>query len=120
MELDLPFDKHSTPLEDEELDGILIPGITTRGQLNEHEQQNIEEAIQWLIGRQLKPQVIFTEFFIRKLHVRMFGQVWKWAGKFRKTNKNLGVDWTAIPVELKILLDDVKHWMEHEIFQPEE
>src|SRR5687767_12714812 len=107
MELDRLFDKHSTPLENEELYWILIPGIINRSQLNEHEQQNIEDALQWLIGKQLKPQGIFSESFIRKLHVRMFGQVWKWAGKFRQTNKNLGVEWTAIPVELKILLDDV-------------
>lgn len=120
MELEFPRDEYSTPLEDEELDGISIPGITHRNQLNEHEQQNIEEAHQWLIGRQFKAHDIPKESFIQRMHKRMFGRVWKWAGKFRITNKNLGVEWTTIPIELRKLLDDVKYWIEHETFGPEE
>jgi fido (protein-threonine AMPylation protein) len=42
----------------------------------------------------------------------MYGDVWKWAGEFRKTNKNIGIKWTQVTVELKYLIDDAKYWIE--------
>ena len=50
----------------------------------------------------------------------MFKNVWAWAGEFRKTNKNIGVDYWQIPVELRSLLEDVKYWYEHHTFSPDE
>ena len=50
----------------------------------------------------------------------MFGNVWAWAGKFRKTNKNIGVEWVNIPIELKALLDDALFWVEHKTYPPDE
>ena len=46
----------------------------------------------------------------------MFGNIWKWAGEFRRTNKNIGVDKYIIPVELKTLLDDCLYWSENKAF----
>jgi len=46
----------------------------------------------------------------------MFDETWKWAGKYRTSNKNIGVDYCFIPMELRNLLDDVKYWIAHEIF----
>ena len=62
--------------------GLLIHTIATHGELDEFEQQNIEEAIQWVLRRSFKPEKIFTEDSIRTLHKHMYGDVWKWAGEF--------------------------------------
>lgn len=120
MELDFGFIDGQTPLGEEEKEGLLIPTIATRGELDEFEQQNIEDALQWILGRSFKAETILTEKFIRDLHKRMYGNVWGWAGKFRTTNKNLGVDKWQIPVTVKDLYDDTLFWVENETFPPEE
>ena len=50
----------------------------------------------------------------------MYGNVWAWAGEFRKTNKNIGVDKWQIPAELRALLDDAKFWYANNIYKPDE
>ncbi len=120
MGLDLKYIDGQTPLDEEEKDGLLIPTIATRGELDEFEQQNIEKAIQWTMMRSFKPEMIFTENFIRNIHKRMYEKVWAWAGDFRKTNKNIGVDKWQIPIELKYLLDDARYWYENDIYPPDE
>ena len=120
MGLDFEYINGQTPLEDDEKEGLLIETITTRAELDEFEQQNIEEAIQWVLGRSFKVETIFTESFIKQVHKRMCGQVWAWAGEFRKTNKNLGVDKWQIPMELKALCDDALYWVQNEIYPPDE
>lgn len=120
MGLTLEYIDGQTPLDEEEKEGLLIPAIATRGELDEYEQQNIEQSIQWSMGKLFKPEVIFTEAFIRNLHKRMYGNVWAWAGDFRKTNKNLGVDKWQIPTELNNLLDDARYWYENQTYPPNE
>lgn len=109
-----------TPLDEEEKDGLRIKTITTKGELDEFEQKNIEQAIQWTIGRKYKTDKIISESFIKSLHKRMYGEVWQWAGNFRQTNKNIGVDRWQIPTELKKLLDDTLFWIEHNTFSEDE
>ena len=120
MGLNLEYIYGQTPLEEEEKDELKIPTIATRGELDEFEQQNIEESIQWLLTKSLNTKTIFSEQFIKDLHKRMFGNVWTWAGKFRKTNKNIGVDKWQIPTALKKLLDDTLYWIENSTFLPDE
>jgi len=120
MGLDLEYIDGQTPLDEDEKVGLLIPTIATRGELDEFEQQNIEEAIQWVLSRTLKSNTIFTEQFTRNLHQRMYGKVWDWAGEFRKTNKNLGVDKWQISSALKALLDDATYWVDHQTYPPDE
>ncbi len=120
MGLDLDYIEGQTPLDEDEKEGLLIPTITTRGELDEFEQQNIEQAVLWTLSRSFKANTVFTEDFIKALHKRMYGNVWAWAGEFRKTNKNIGVDKWQIPTELKYLLDDVKHWMENNTYSSDE
>ena len=86
MGLNLEYIDGQTPLDEDEKDGLLINSISTRGELDEFEQQNIESAIQWILTRKFKNEQIFTEAFIQDLHKRMYGQVWQWAGKYRRTN----------------------------------
>ena len=120
MGLDFEYINDQTPLDEDEKEGLLIPSIATRAELDEFEQQNIEEAIQWVLTRSLKPKTIFTEQFVRNLHKRMYGNVWRWAGEFRKSNKNLGLNKYQIPVALKTLLDDALFWVENETYSPDE
>jgi Fic-DOC domain mobile mystery protein B len=120
MGLDLEYIEGQTPLEQDEIHGLLIPTIATRGELDEFEQNNIEKAIMWTMNRSFKADVIFNERFVRKLHIQMYGDVWSWAGEFRRTNKNLGEDWWKISIELKYLLDDVIYWCKNNTFPPDE
>ncbi len=120
MGLELEYIAGQTPLDEDEKEGLLIPTIATRAELDEFEQQNIEEAVQWTLMRNFKPAEIFSERFVRELHKRMYGNVWGWAGQFRKTNKNLGVDKWEIGIELKKLLADVTYWVEHNTYRPDE
>ncbi len=111
MGLDSELVDGQTPLDEEEKEGLLISTITTYGDLDEFEQQNIERAIQWTYKRKFKKEEILTENFVKRVHHEMYGNVWAWAGAFRKTNKNIGVDRYQIPVELRKLLDDCKFWI---------
>ncbi len=120
MGLDLDYINGQTPLDEDEKEGLLIPTIATREELDEFEQQNIEEALQWILTRSFKEETVLTEKFICNLHKRMYGSVWSWAGKFRKTDKNLGIDKWQIPVALKTLCDDSLFWIRNKTYSAEE
>lgn len=76
--------------------------------------------MQWVFGKKFKAKDVFTEKFICNLHKRMYGHVWAWAGDFRKTNKNIGIDKFQIPMSLKVLCDDALYWIENQIYGPDE
>jgi len=120
MGLDPEYVYGQTPLDEDEKDGLLIKNISTRSELDEFEQQNIEKAVLWTLKRKFKSTDIFSELFIKQLHRKMYGDVWKWAGTFRNTNKNIGVDKLQIPVQLRNLLDDCSYWIETKSFNEDE
>lgn len=98
----------ATPLSPDELDGLIPSYITTQGELNTVEQINIATAQLWLAKQKFRIEKIVTESFLNILHKKMYQAVWKWAGKFRRSDKNIGVDWIKIPIFLRQLLDDVR------------
>ena len=112
------FRARETPLDPDEENGLLIAHITTRKELNYWEQNNIAQAMQWLTKKQLKN--IITVIFIRKLHKKMFGMVWAWAGEFRKSDKNIGVPAPFISIELQKLCDDTEFWVRNKNFSNDE
>lgn len=120
MGLTIDYIDGQTPLSEEEQEGLKIPSITTREELDEFEQLNIEKAIQWTFGKKLKAEQLFTEKFIKDLHKRMYGDVWKWAGMFRTSEKNIGIKSYLIGIELKQLLDDTFFLVKNEMYSPEE
>lgn len=120
MGLELVYEDGQTPLSEEEKDGLLIKTITTHGELDEYEQLNIEKAIQWTMRKKLKKENILTEQFIKTLHKKMLGEVWNWAGEFRRSEKNIGVPWIKIGMDLKVLLDDTLYWIDNNTFPPDE
>lgn len=120
MGLEINYLDGQTPLSEEELEGLKISSITTREELDEFEQLNIEKAIQWTLGKKIHSKDLFSEKFLKDLHKRMYGEVWKWAGSFRTSEKNLGIKSYLIPVQLKQLLDDATFWYANNVFTPEE
>jgi Fic-DOC domain mobile mystery protein B len=110
-------DDHATPLSPEEREDLIPTHITLRSELNELEQQNIATANRWAFGRR---KVATRESFLKSLHRRMFERVWRWAGKFRTTERNLGVAPHLIEVSLRQVLDDVRYWVENNTYPPDE
>jgi Fic-DOC domain mobile mystery protein B len=104
----IPAPPGATPLDPDEAAG-LIPAIATQGELDAFEQANITDAETWALARK-RPEVL-NDAFVRGLHRRMFNQVWKWAGRYRTSDKNLGVPWPQIPVKVGQLCADVQHWI---------
>ena len=100
MGLDLKYEYGQTPISEEEKEGLIIKTVPTRGELDEFEQNNIESAVEWSLRRKFSLSKILTEEFTCEVHRRMFGDVWEWAGKFRTTDKNIGVDKYMIGTEL--------------------
>ena len=108
-----------TPLGPDEATGLIPSWIATRGDLNVAEEGNVAEGMAW--GRKaLGRRDVLTQEFLRSLHVRMFGSVWRWAGLYRSTEKNIGVAPSAISSELKNLFDDVQAWHELDTYALDE
>ncbi len=120
MELNLKYEEGQTPIDEDEKRGLKIKSISTMSDLDAFEQQNIEDAMQWVHGRSFKSDQVVDIDFILKVHQRMFKNVWKWAGEFRQSDKNIGVPYYEIRQHLRTLVDDCKFWIEHETYTPEE
>jgi len=116
MKFDYP--EGATPLDADEVSGLLLSHITNRTDLDRWEQENIAMAEAWAFRR--KPRDILTEGFSKSLHKRMFGTVWRWAGDFRTTGKNIGVPPWQIASELRNLCADCSAWIEHGTYPPDE
>ena len=109
-----------TPLSTEE-QADLIPSLATRDELNEWERQNILEAYRWAFDeKRAARRDPLTEPYIRELRERMFDQTWKWAGRYRITEKNIGVPFHQIQNSLAALLGDARYWLQHESYAPDE
>ena len=110
-------DDNSTPLTEEEKQQLKVKWITTRAELNELETKGITEAEIWLLKNK---KDILNENFIKTLHKKMFDEVWKWAGMFRTTERNIGVAPYQIQPQLRVLLDDIKFWIENKTYSEKE
>lgn len=111
----------ATPLEPGEREGLLQAWITNRQDLNEAEEANIVAGAAWARHRRgLKPDAVLQEDFTKTLHKHMLGDVWSWAGTYRQTERNIGIDAFRIPAELPALLDDVRFWVANNTYPPDE
>lgn len=116
--IEFKYPEGATPIDPSESKGLLLTHITTQGELNRWEQDNIVEALAWI--DKTKPENILNDKFIRQLHKKMFDNVWRWAGQFRKSNKNIGVPWYQVPVDLQNMYDDIPVWIQTQNESPEE
>ena len=110
-------DDNSTPLTEEEKEQLKVKWVTTRAELNELETREIAQIELWLLKNK---KDILNEDFIKLLHNKMFGSIWKWAGKYRTTERNIGAAPYQIQPKLRILLDDIKFWIENKTFSEKE
>jgi len=99
----LRYHKGATPLDPVELLDLIPEHLNTQEELNDWEERNIQKGRQWAS----KKTDIVSISFIKELHRKMFDETWQWAGKFRKSERNLGISWYSIPTEVKKLCDDV-------------
>jgi Fic-DOC domain mobile mystery protein B len=120
MGLKIEYIEGQSLLDDDEKEGLLIKTISTRGELDEFEQANIQQAVEWTLKTTFSKKEILTGEFILLVHRKMFSEVWEWAGTKRKTNKNIGVDKHQITVEIKKLLEDCRFWIDKKIWEPDE
>jgi Fic-DOC domain mobile mystery protein B len=114
----MDYPEGATPLDLDEMEGLKHKHVTTRGELDHLEQANIQSGMQWV--KKIRKKEILNEKFVRDLHRKLFGEVWKWAGVFRITEKNIGVDPREIAVSLRMLLNDVRYWIDNETYSLEE
>jgi Fic-DOC domain mobile mystery protein B len=111
-------DDSSTPLTSEEMRDLIPAHIADRRDLNVAEQANIARAQEWAMDGRKRD--LLREKFIKNLHQRMLADVWRWAGRFRTSQRNIGIDYWLIPVELRQLLDDTRTWIEYKTYAPDE
>ena len=113
----------TTPIDPDEAAGLLLRHVSTRGELDELEEANIQLGLAWatdkaLIGRSRVD--ILTETFLYELHRQMFGGVWEWAGSVRLTDKNIGVDKFQVRTEVRKLIEDARFWREQRTYPADE
>ena len=111
-------DDANTPLTDEEREQLIPAYITLRHELNEAEQINIGQALRWATAR--KKRDVLDQNLLRQLHKRMFGDVWRWAGQYRTSARNIGVDAYRITMDVHQAIDDACYWIEHKTYPPDE
>lgn len=112
------YPEGATPIDADEASQLVPPHITYQRELNEWEESNIFEAVRWT--RSLRSRELLEPEFLRELHFRMFDQTWKWDGKYRRSDKNIGVPWYRIPEDVLNLCEDAKVWIKEYDGSPDE
>jgi Fic-DOC domain mobile mystery protein B len=107
----------ATPLTPEERAELIPAHIAYRTELNAAEQENIARGQDWALARK---RDLLSEKFIKDLHARMLGDVWRWAGKYRTTERNLGIHYYEISIAVRELLEDAKTWVQHNTYSADE
>lgn len=118
MAIELNYPAGATPLAPDEAAGLIPSHVATQGQLNEWELANILEGERWAFAR--KHKALLKSEFVRLLHKRMFGDTWRWAGTFRNSEKNIGIDPANIQPALRDLCEDVKVQIRHQSYPLDE
>ncbi len=118
MTLKTEHGEGTTPLDPDEARGLIPTHITTLEELNEWEQVNIVRGERWAFS-QLKREIL-SPAFVGELHTRMFDETWEWAGQYRTTDKNIGIDWSDVPVAAHNLCEDASYWLEKHVYKIDE
>ena len=108
----------ATPIDPDEAAGLIPAHLTLQRELNEYEEANLIDATEWLFGRRRGDPL--DERFIHLVHGRMFNQTWKWAGKARRSDKNIGGPWFGVGVQLRQMVGDVRAQIEYKTYSPVE
>lgn len=119
MGLNFGLPDGATPLDPDEA-ADLIPALSTLAELNDFERRNIAKAILWTATSKSVRSKIPDVDSLKLLHKRMFNLTWKWAGRWRTTQKSIGVESWRIPSELRNLIEDTKIWVEFNSYPTKE
>lgn len=111
-------DDAATLLTNDERSGLVPSWVTFRYELNEVEQENIAAGRIWAFRQ--KRRDLLQERFLKDLHKQMLSDVWTWAGKYRSTERNIGVPAWQIALNLRNLLDDTRLWRDESVYEPDE
>ena len=98
-----PEPEGATPIDAEDLEGLIPDFVATRADLNQVEYENIANSLPWAL-RQVRvggTSRLFDDAFVYELHRRMFSDVWTWAGSKRRRETNIGV----APIKSRPLYD---------------
>jgi Fic-DOC domain mobile mystery protein B len=108
----------ATPLDPDDLQGLIPTWVATRGDLDQAEFQSITRARPWAEqkARRAGPEGVLQSDFLFDLHRRMFDGVWRWAGEARRRQTNLGVAPGQIRVAVRQAMDDAQAWHVHDAF----
>jgi fido (protein-threonine AMPylation protein) len=107
-----------TPLPHDELTA-LVPAVVevldkpiTKAAVYDLEQgvqdQVSEELLAAAIEGALLLDELLSDFFVRDLHARLYGDIWVWAGRLRQRELNIGIAPEQIAVELRSCLDTIR------------
>ena len=109
----------ATPLDPALRGDLIQTWVTTRADLNEAEEDNIGKGAAWaaVVGR---AEALLNEDFAKSLHRRMFGEVWKWAGKYRQNELNIGIAPHLVAAEMPVMFGNTRFWVENKTFPPDE
>lgn len=99
----------STTLSDDEMAGLKVPNIETLAQLNALEARNIIKARIY----RCNPLDVGS---LSTLHKKMFGDVWQWAGRYRTSEKNIGVAPNEVAARLAQHLDQICGFIEFQSY----
>lgn len=100
----------ATPLND--YSGLIPKTILTQNDLNRAEAENIFLAQKkYLFGNIGSPKYWFNIPTLKAIHKAMFGNVWVWAGDFRKSITSIGIEPYKVPYQLGELCADVDAWV---------
>ena len=113
----LAYRAGQTALDADEIGGLRMGWVTTREALDGVEQENIQAGIDWARGSR---RALLSDAFLRELHRRMFSDVWEWAGRYRISEKNIGVAPHRIAECVRNLVDDTRLWMSEKVYSTDE
>ncbi len=113
MKWKVEYPAGATPLDPDEMNGLIPIFISTQNELNILEQENILAGKNWLLKTKKE---LLAESFVRELHKKMYSDVWKWAGQYRRTQKTIGIEAAQISTQIKNLMLDTKTWMDQKSY----
>lgn len=98
-----------TPLAD--LSGLRDRSIRTQAGLNVAEARNIRKAVvKYMSAVPSHRTARFDGAWLRRVHREMFGDVWSWAGAYRRHETNIGSVPHLIEIDLHDLLAARAEW----------
>ena len=108
-----------TPLPPELQKGLISKNVQTIGELDEYEEQNIAEGMVWL--EDSNANSLNYSFWLR-LHKKLFGNVWNWAGEIR--SHDLGNADFLYPEKVRPalmqLIGDAEYWFKNDTYPKKE